>query len=611
VSGLARSTVVARAVVDELARVGVDQLCLAPGSRSTPLVLAAVRQGGFRMRVFLDERSAAFFALGLGRATGRPAAVVTTSGTAVANLLPAVVEAGQGEAPLLLLTADRPPRLRGADANQAIDQPGIFGAYVRFHADVVTEATEPAHLRHLRGVVCRAVAATKGWPPGPVHLNLPFDKPLEPGREADGEAGPGGPSDAHGDRLAMEGRPEGAPWVRVPRQRSPISDDEFAIIHGLIESAARPVFVAGPHPEASRLGPALRRLAASLNAPLLADPLSGARYGRESGVISPAHYDLFLRDDRVRALLRPDLVLRLGAAPTSTALLFWLERYAAVEQVVVDAGHRWKDHLAVASTYLRADPVQVLERLGTKHPGPPSPGAARWTGLWSRLDEAAAGALAAAPAEPLHEGQVLAALLGALPARTPLFVSNSMPVRDLDAFGGRRADPLRVFGNRGASGIDGIVSTALGVSAGARRTVVAVVGDLALLHDVNGLLATREPDARVVFVVLNNDGGGIFHFLPVREHEPAFTRYFATPHGVDPARAGALYGVAHELLDGPEALAGALKRALVSGASRILEIRTDRDANREGHDAAAAAVLNAVYAAIKAETNPLIPSMER
>jgi 2-succinyl-5-enolpyruvyl-6-hydroxy-3-cyclohexene-1-carboxylate synthase len=590
VSAPRHATVLARILIDELARAGVDQICLAPGSRSTPLVLAAASRPGFRLRVFLDERSAAFFALGWGRATGRPAAVVTTSGTAVANLLPAVVEASQGEVPLVLLTADRPPRLRDADANQAIVQPGIFGDYVRFHTDLAGPLEQAAEYRHLGAVAGRAVAAAVGWPAGPVHLNLPFDKPLEPGEAP--SAGSLTPGPGSGD----VGRPHGAPWVRVTPRRPRASDDEIEALAARISGAERPVLVAGPHASAGELGPAVRSLAAALEAPLLADPLSGGRYGADA-VAAPVHYDLFLGDGPVARALAPDLIVRVGQAPTSAALLAWMEAWSGTEQVVVDGGLRWKDHLATASTYLQADAADALGRVRARL-GATKAGRTGWTDRWERADRAARDALGALAPDHAHEGRILAAVVGALPGGTPLFVSSSMPVRDLDAYGGAAPGPLPVFANRGASGIDGIVSSALGVAAGAARPVVAVVGDLALLHDVNGLLATREDDARVVFVVVNNDGGGIFHFLPVSEHEPAFTPYFATPHGIEPARAAALYGVGHRLVDGAAALAEALPGALASGRSAILEVRTDRARNRDAHAAAAEAVRRAARAAL-------------
>ncbi len=586
-----RNTVHARTLVDELVRAGVTDLCIAPGSRSTPLVLAAAeREGGevLRLRVFLDERSAAFFALGLGKATGRPAVVVTTSGTAVANLLPAVVEAAWSETPLLLLTADRPARLRGADANQVIDQRGIFGPYPVLALELPDPEVEDDALRHLRATVDRAVGAALGLPAGPVHLNVPYAKPLEPVAR-DGDLPEGYPDSAE---PGLGGRPDGAPWTAVGVGRPRLSDDEVRALARRLEGAARGVLVAGPHPDGGHLGPALRRLAAAWGVPLLADPLSGGRHGPSEGAAVLTAPDLVLRDADVAAALAPDLVVRVGAAPTSAAVLAWLDRHGDTPQVVVDAGRRWKDHQARASRMVVACPVDTLERLARCGVRCADAG---WARTWVEAD---AGARAAALEGPPHEGHLAAAVVEALLEGTPFFVSSSMPVRDVDAYGGARNQALSLWGNRGASGIDGIVSTALGVGAGTGRTVVGLVGDLAFLHDVNGLLAAREPDVRFVLVVVNNDGGGIFHMLPVREREPAFTPYFATPHGADLAHGSALYGVAHRRV-GPHELSGAVAEAVAgTGPSVVLEVRSDREANRRGHEASAARAARAARSAV-------------
>ncbi len=590
-----RNTVQAQVLVDELVRSGVTDLCLAPGSRSTPLVLAAAARGPqgdgtLRLRVFIDERSAAFFALGVGKATGRPAAVVTTSGTAVANLLPAVVEAAWSETPLLLLTADRPARLRGADANQVIDQGGIFGNYPLLAMELPPPEVSVEALRHVRASVGRAVAASLGRPGGPVHLNLPYAKPLEP-VPVPADLPEGFPESVE---PALGGRADGAPWVRVTPRRPRCSDDEIEALARHLAGAERGVVVAGPHPEAATVGPALRAFAARWGAPLLADPLSGGRHGERAGSAVVATHDLFLRDPETAAALRPDRIVRVGASPTSAALVGWLERHGDVPQVVIDGGRRWKDLLALAHQVVGACATDTLGRVVERW-GDRSGHGEEWTARWTAVDRAA-GAIALDG--PLHEGHLARAVVDALPPGTPLFVSSSMPVRDVDAFGGARPDPLPVFGNRGASGIDGIVSTALGVAAGARRTAVALVGDLAFLHDLNGLLAARESDLRLILVVVNNDGGGIFHMLPVRDREPAFTPYFATPHGADLARAAAAYGVAHRTVTGAE-VGGEVAAALAAPETRslVLEVRTDRDDNSRAH---AAAVARCVAAARRA-----------
>jgi 2-succinyl-5-enolpyruvyl-6-hydroxy-3-cyclohexene-1-carboxylate synthase len=583
---LTRNTLWSQVFVEELVRAGVTDVCLAPGSRSAPLVLAAAAQaaeGRLRLRVHLDERSAAFFALGIGKATGRPAAVVTTSGTAVANLLPAVVEASYSETPLLLLTADRPHHLRGADANQAIDQVGIFGGFVRAFFEVSPPVVAGAELRHLRVLAARAVAGALGLPGGPVHLNFPFDKPLEP--VAGTRDVPHGFAEAH--PRAFRGRETGDPYVRISPSRPTASDAELDTLATWIDRAERGVLIVGPSPEPDRVGPAALALAGASGLPLLADPLSGARFRAAGGATVVGAYDLMLKTPELRRGLAPDLVLRVGQSPTSAALLRWLEERSVARQVVIDAGHRWKDHLAVATDYLRAEPADALERLADRvqRRGPNA-----WASLWAQLDERARQIAREQTDATFFEGSVLAEVTGSLPPGGTLFVSSSMPVRDLDAFGGRRDERVRVLGNRGASGIDGILSTALGVSAAGARPTVAVVGDLAFLHDANGLLGTREPDASVVFVVIHNDGGGIFHLLPIREHEPEFTAYFATPHGLDLSHLANLHRLPFTRVESREALRTALADALALGGSHVIEVPSDREENRRLRSTAEAAV---------------------
>jgi 2-succinyl-5-enolpyruvyl-6-hydroxy-3-cyclohexene-1-carboxylate synthase len=328
--------------------------------------------------------------------------------------------------------------------------------------------------------------------------------------------------------------------------------------------------------------------------PLLADPLSGARTGPSYGSTRITTYDLFLRDSGVRERLRPDLVIRLGAAPTSASLLRWLAESDEALQVVVDDGARWKDHQNTASLYVAADGAATLESL-LPRVGPPAP--VGWRRRWETADRAANAAACRAPG-PHHEGHVAAAVMGAVAAEDALFVSSSMPIRDVDAYGGSREDGLVLFGNRGASGIDGIVSTAAGVAAGIGRRTVVLLGDLALLHDSNGLLAAREEGVELVLVVVNNDGGGIFHMLPIRELDPPFTRLFATPHGLDLSHLARLYGLSFTRVERLEEAGEVLRDELAGAGSRMIEVVSDREDNRRGHQAAATAAGRAALDAL-------------
>jgi 2-succinyl-5-enolpyruvyl-6-hydroxy-3-cyclohexene-1-carboxylate synthase len=536
------------------------------------------------MRVHLDERSAGFFALGVGKALGTPAVVVTTSGTAAANLFPAVVEAAQSETPLLVLTADRPHRLRDADANQAIDQVRLYGPYARAFFEVGPAVLADPDLRHLRTLACRAVAETLVPLAGPVHLNFPFDKPLEP---------TGFPEDfSRTHPLAATGRPEEAPFVDVRAPRAVPSED---VLSRLVRAMSSPrgVIVAGPCPEPERVGPAVRALAAATGFPVLADGLSGARFGAPGGALIVSAYDLFLREPRAVERLAPSVILRVGASPTSAPLLDWILHHKGVPHLVVDDGDRWKDHGATVSQYVRADPAATLEALAVRAERGASD---EWRQQWRAAERATLDALADDTGEA-HEGSVWAAVLSVASADGAVFVSSSMPVRDLDAFGHPRDEPLRVLSNRGASGIDGVISTAFGVASQRPAPTICVLGDIAFFHDQNGLLWNREEDARVVFVLIDNDGGGIFHMLPVADHEPHFTQLVATPHGLDLRHAVELHGLKLQDVTLPDLEEG-LKAALGAGETAVLRVRSDRAANHRRHEETAEEVRRSVREAL-------------
>ncbi len=585
----AANTLWARSFVDELARNGVREVVVAPGSRSTPLVLALARDGRFRMRVHLDERSASYFALGAAKASGVPVVVVTTSGTAVANVFPAVVEACQSGVPLIVLTADRPPRLRDSDANQAIDQVGIFGRYVRAFFDVSPPTLDARSVRHLRALANRAYAAAVRPDAGPVHVNFPFDKPLEPGEVDAGFIA------AHA--VAATGRGDEQPFVQVQTGLLSVSRHALSELWNAAD-VARGVLVAGPSEDATRVGPAAVRLAATTGFPLLADPLSGARYGATGGAHVVSGYDLFLRETAVLERLAPSVIVRVGASPTSAALQRWLAHHDDVMHVVIDDARRWKDHGATATHYVRADACETLGQLAEVNDGGVSIDS-EWQALWREAEAATLGAIAdsSGPEQEPHEGDVVASVFGALPDGANLFVSSSMPIRDVDAFGHPREGLIRLHANRGASGIDGVVSSAFGMASQSDAPSVCIIGDVAFFHDQNGLLWSREEDAAVVFVLLDNDGGGIFHMLPISEYEPHFTRFFATPHGVDAAHAAAAHSLDFEDVT-PDGVGPRVAAALDRGRSAVLRVKTDRIVNHRRHLEVQQAVGRSVTAAL-------------
>lgn len=569
------STACARTLVDELARAGLADAVLAPGSRSAPLALALADDGRIRLHVHLDERSAAFFALGAARASGRPTLVLCTSGTAAAHFHAAVLEADQSRVPLLVCTADRPAELRHTGAPQTTDQVHLYGGAVRFFADVPADG-DPAARAAWRPIAARVWAEASGPPAGPVHLNVAFRKPLIP----DGVADPAGPE---------PGREGGRPWV-VSHRGGPgvLPPDEAAEIAGRIASTERGLVVAGWGSP-----PAAGDAAAHLGWPLLADAISGQRRGGRQTVTT---YDALLRVPGFAESHRPDLVIRFGGPLTSKTATTWLD--FSVPQILVDPDGAWLDPQRACAERIPALPN--LDR-------PCRPGLEAWQESWRRYDDEARRAVDAvldADAEPF-EGRVArdVAAVCATPGRgAALVVASSMPVRDLEAFAGRVPD--HVYANRGVNGIDGLVSTVLGVAAGRRGgaveplggPVVGLLGDLAFLHDAGGLLGAPRRGLDAVFVVVDNGGGGIFSFLP-QAGLPAeqFERLFGTPPGIDALAVAAAYGIPGERVTGAGDLAPTLDRALAGGGVRLLVVPTgDRRANVDRHRAAWAAVAEAV-----------------
>ncbi len=553
---------------DALARSGVRHVCVCPGSRSTPLAVAFDRHPDIRVWMHLDERSAAFFALGLAKALRAPVAALATSGTAAVNFAPAVAEARYGRVPLIALTADRPPELREVGALQTIDQARLYGSHARWFCEMpLPEATKPA-LRHAAVCAVRAVEYALGPPAGPVHLNFPFREPLIPSFDA---------------LLSVA-----APVPGVVRCRGTLDDATARSLGRRLASARRGLVVCGPRDD-ERFAAAVVRLSETLGWPALADALSGVRYGPHRTDVVLDAYDAFLRDDELADDLAPDLILRFGATPVSKALQRYLERYAGVDQVVVDDGDTWNDQALVATTLVRADPASACEALADVLAGHVVPPETRsWTARWQAVDRAAREALTAAleSDDAISEPGAVFALARALPPGATVFAGNSMPVRDIDAFLFGGTAPLRVLANRGASGIDGVVSTALGVSAVSAGPLALVIGDLSFYHDMNGLFAAKRHGLRATVLLVNNDGGGIFSFLPqadAPETRDRFETLFGTPHGLDFRHATALYGLEWRRACASSELFEALRASFASPGVHVIEARTDRRENVEAH----------------------------
>ncbi|CAG1008566.1 2-succinyl-5-enolpyruvyl-6-hydroxy-3-cyclohexene-1-carboxylate synthase [Myxococcaceae bacterium] len=589
-SGLREANFVfASALLEGLVSGGVDTMCLCPGSRSTPLVAAAARLPGLRIRSHLDERSAAFFALGVARASRRPVAIVCTSGTAAANFLPAVVEANHARVPLLVLSADRPAELRDCGAGQTIDQVRLYGSNVRAFFEAPTPSPGLELERLARSLASRAVRAALGRAWGPVHLNLPFREPLEPPLES--ASLPQRPSSRAIEAVIAPTRhAEGASAEAVDRMARRFSDAE------------RGVIVAGPIDRDPELAASVGRLARSLGWPILAEPISQLRAGEALGdAVVTAHHDAFLRDAAFAATKRPDLALRIGDTPTGKPLRRWLEADPETEIWLIDPDGVGHDPSRRASAILSLEPAPLCAAVASKIEaiGPRAPSAlARALG---RADSIAARVIESRldASETLLTPAAVREVAASLPDAASVFLSNSMPVRDADTFWPVRPRSLRFFANRGANGIDGIVSTALGVASAGTAPLVLVSGDLAFLHDVGGLFAARDFEGSCTIVVLNDDGGGIFSFLPIAEHGESvrFRELFRLEHGIDLAPAAALYGLGFERARTRAELHAALGKSIGARGVRIIEVPIDPAENLEQHRE----LWRAVSAALRAE----------
>jgi len=562
------NTALASAFVEELARGGVRHAIVSPGSRSTPLAVALWRQPEIEVSVVVDERSAAYLALGAAQATGTPVAMLCTSGTAAANYLPAIVEADESALPLIALTADRPPELRGIGAGQTIDQVKLYGSSVRWFCEVGTHAADNEGLLHYRSVACRALAAAHGEPrPGPVHLNLPWREPLAP-IAVDGAV-------TATDPLALEGRDPRPLTAVTPLDLEPSAFllDEVA---AHIREAETGVIVAG-----RQLDPELREplahLARAAGFPILAEPTSQLRCGPHDRSHVVSTYDHLLRDRAFGESMRPDLVLRFGEMPTSKPLRTWLTDSGA-DQLVIDPRCGWNEPTRRAAALLRADPAELAAGWAARLEGEERPAPSRWLEadrVAQEILEAELDGLGELSEPGLHHALGHAHHSGDL-----VYTASSMPIRDQEAFLPSSETDALFLCNRGANGIDGLVSSGIGAALASGRPTTVVTGDLGLLHDIGGLAALRDVSTPVRIVVIDNDGGGIFGFLPQAEALSAdeFEALLGTPRGVDVAKAADLFDLPHRRLNS----LAELPEVLAAGTS-LIEVAVDRGANVAHH----------------------------
>lgn len=522
-----------QAMVAGFVAAGVTDAVISPGSRSTPLALAMLRQDGLRCEMVVDERSAAFFALGIAKASQRPVLLLATSGTAPANWLPAVIEASQAGVPLILISADRPPELQDCGANQTIDQARLFGAHVRVsHALGTPDADfDPGYLHRLTA----RIAEQAMWPhPGPVHINQPFREPLVPS----GETAP----------IDLPER------IRVSRPR--LQPDPAAVDEIIERISGRPgAIICSEHSAEAGFADAVTALAARLDCPVLAEPLSNLRFGAHDRSRLCVHYNTWLKDAGFAEKYRPEWLLHFGAWPVGRPLQNYLAS-ASRAHMLIEPWPRWTDPSHKISHLLRADPLAACHALLARAPAPAPDG---WMAAFSDKE--------AMPTAG-HSATHIATLLAELPETTPLFVGNSLAIRQLDSHAGTGTQAFRFFANRGASGIDGNISTAIGIAA-MHGSVAALLGDLTCQHDLGGLALAQGRN--VVIAAVNNGGGGIFDLLPQAEL-PEFEQGWRTPQHMSFEHAALTFGLGYAKAEDMESFALALRHAFNTGGPWLIEL---------------------------------------
>lgn len=560
---LALTTYIA-AFVSELISSGAEDVVISPGSRSTPIAMVMAEYPGLRIHMHVDERSAAFFALGIAKASQKPVVLLCTSGTAAANYYPAITEAKISRVPLVVLTADRPHELRDVGAPQTIDQIHLYGHHVKWFVEMAPPEHSEELIRYARSVCARAVATAAQAPSGPVHINFPLREPLIPALE---------------DHQVLIQQERKSGYVKINQPTITLKEAEFAHYAELLQEAQKGIIVCGQIEDAD-FSDAVTALAEKLHFPILADPLSQLRSGVHSGKWIIDTYDAFLRFDEIKKTLKPDLIIRFGSMPVSKALSFFLKENHSARQIVVDGGVGWRDPAMLSTDMIYChETIFCRETAGRISSRTASPYAEKWQNLNSLSKQALAKIN---ETKELSEGKLFYLLEELLPEDAVLFVGNSMPIRDLDSFFYYNQKRIKVMANRGANGIDGTISTALGAAV-ISQPMYLIVGDLTFFHDLNGLIAAKMQQLNMTVLLINNNGGGIFSFLPQSNHPKHFEMLFGTPLDLDFSKAVGMYGGEFTSITDWDHLRSALIQDREKKGLRVLQIRTDRYDNVKEH----------------------------
>jgi len=550
--------------VSELVQSGVTDVVVSPGSRSTPIAMVMAEHPGLKLHIQVDERSAGFFALGIAKAAKRPTVLLCTSGTAAANYFPAIVEANISRVPLVVLTADRPHELRDVGAPQSIDQIHLYGNHVKWFVEMAPPETTDEMIRYARMVCARAVAASMQSPSGPVHLNFPMREPLIPLLEQE-------------QLFSQKERMNG--YVKIQQPTVSLQKEEFDYYAEIIKTSERGIIVCGQIEEDGFIE-AVTAFAEKCQLPILADPLSQLRSGGHSGSSIIDTYDGILRNEQAKNRLKPDLIIRFGSMPVSKALTIFLKENHSARQLVIDGGIGWRDPGLVSTEMIYCQETlfchEMNARLKAKQP-------TGYSQKWQQLNTLTKELIQTIDeAEELNEGKLFYQLSELLPEEAAIFVGNSMPIRDLDSFYHFNEKRMKVVANRGANGIDGTVSTALGVGT-IYQPMYLILGDLTFFHDLNGLVAAKLQQVNITILLINNNGGGIFSFLPQASHPKHFELLFGTPLDLDFRKAVEMYGGQFTSISNWEQFSQVLLQDRNKEGLRVIEIVTNREENAEEH----------------------------
>ncbi|MFO7446944.1 MAG: 2-succinyl-5-enolpyruvyl-6-hydroxy-3-cyclohexene-1-carboxylic-acid synthase [Ignavibacteriaceae bacterium] len=553
----------------ELAAIGVKYACIAPGSRNTPLTLAFANNKKIKSFVHIDERSCAFFALGLAKSSGTPVVIVCTSGTATAELYPAIIEAYQQRVPLIVCTADRPPELLDCGANQTINQNNLYKNHIRWFFDVGLPEPITRRIKHIKVVAGRAVYESLIRSKGPVHLNFPFRKPFEPESFTD---------EVNNDIITLSQTVITDKKEFFKEEEKNITTEKwFVEVFNKVKAKRKGLIIAGPENYNLKFHHYCQQLSAKLGYPIIADGASQLRFGIQSKDNIISNFDSFLRSEYFTDKYKPEVILHFGRTFTSKALDEFLEKCDAIRFMINEYGD-WFDPSNKAAASFACKPflfceklIEMIELKKLKVNG------SAWLNTFKKADEITRGIkrkLILKTGFP-NESRVVDEILGMVPDNTRIMISNSMPIRDFDYFASKTSKHITVYNNRGASGIDGITSTALGIAAEDPKPTVLITGDLAFYYDLNGLLAAGKYSIPLLIVLVNNNGGGIFEVLPISNYGKVFKEYFIAPHNLDFSKFVKAYNGNYYGIKSWEHFRKSFAGALNKKAFSVLEIKTD------------------------------------